>query len=221
MHVEQTVQVAKEEKVDLYLFLGDLTDPEPVRSHLSTAFVASVAQRLASADIMSRWLVGNHDVIEDGHGVSTLGAIKAAGPWRQKAEMVRVYSAPTLEDFDHNVSLLALPFTPRSHTYDPAEVVKAFAKDIDPAAHVIVAGHLNIAGIEPGSETEDMPRGRDVMFPLAACKELFKAERSTLFNGHYHRAQLFEGIHIPGSLDRLTFGEAKNEPGFLVVEVFA
>ncbi len=40
-----------------------------------------------------------------------------------------------------------------------------------------------------------------------------------MVHGHYHQQQVFDGIHIPGSLARLTAGEEKHRPSFLVLEV--
>jgi hypothetical protein len=111
---------------------------------------------------------------------------------------------------------VALPFAPRSHAYDPGEFVRS--APCPSSQRVLVLGHLNLEGIEPGSETTDLPRGREVLFPLEACGEVYGG-RALLLNGHYHRRQSYKGVQIPGSLERLTFGEAANAPGYLVVDV--
>ena len=126
--------------------------------------------------------------------------------------MIRVYDGPCLEVFG-GCDVLALPFTSRAHAYDPAEAVRQNGTD----APALVLGHLNIEGIEPGSETADFPRGREVFLPVPLIRERFP--NATIACGHYHRRQVFQGVHIPGSLARLTFGEEENEPGFLIAEV--
>lgn len=214
--VAETIDAAIEAKVDLYLFLGDLCDPDGVRSHRAAAVGVRAAARLQRVGVVSRWVVGNHDVIEDGSGTNTLAGVDAVG-WFDGG--VAVYDAPCTELFnnpnsDDRVMMVALPFTPRSHAYDPVAFLEEVESHNGP---VIVAGHLNIEGIGPGSETIDMPRGRDVFFPLAAVKKRFP--KALMLNGHYHTRQTFNGIVIPGSLERLTFGEEKNEPGYLIVEV--
>ncbi len=219
--VDETINAAIREKADLYLFLGDLCDPDGVRSHRAAAVGVRAAAALLREGIRSRWLVGNHDVIEDGSGTNTLAGIAAMYPIAADGDVV-VWDSPCSEvipvlpaELDAgSVLLVALPFTPRSHAYDPAAFVEILPPHLGP---VIVAGHLNIEGIGPGSETIDMPRGRDVFFPLEAVKKRFP--KALMLNGHYHTRQTFNGIVIPGSLERLTFGEEKNEPGYLIVEV--
>ena len=79
-----------------------------------------------------------------------------------------------------------------------------------------------LPGIHPGSETEDMPRGREVLFPGEQTRGAVAR-----MNGHYHARQthgLGDGgpdVIIPGSLARLGFGEESNEPGFLLVDTGA
>ena len=77
--VDETVAAAIKEKVNLYIFLGDLCDPDTVRSNRSIAKAVSVARELEASGIESWWLVGNHDVIEDGSGGHTMLALEAAG----------------------------------------------------------------------------------------------------------------------------------------------
>tara|TARA_Y100000034_G_scaffold121388_1_gene165533 strand:- start:4229 stop:5011 length:783 start_codon:yes stop_codon:yes gene_type:complete len=199
----------------LFLFLGDLSNPSGARSYRAIASALKIATFLFENGVASLWLTGNHDVIEDGHGSNTLMPIVAAGRGTVAA-CARLYS---VGQFD----ILCLPFTPRSHAYDPEEeVVKAHAAKADVA---IIAGHLCIAGTHPGSETADMPRGREVMFPYDTCRKLYP--NAVLLNGHYHEQQVFrgkskrlkQGIHIPGSLERMTFGEEDGDKGFLVIGI--
>lgn len=211
--VDDSVNAAIDMGVILYAFTGDLCDPYVTRAHGCAEYAAYVAARCAAAGIPSRWLVGNHDVIEDGHGNNTMSALLGAEKG-SKGGMWRVYDRPVVERF-HGLDIIALPFTPRSHPYNPAEFIRTVAPGIREPA--IVLAHLNIEGIKPGSETSELPRGRDVFFPLRECRELLPDV--LLVCGHYHERQVFDGIHIPGSLERLTFGEEDNRPGFLVIEV--
>ena len=70
-----------------------------------------------------------------------------------------------------------------------------------------------------------MPRGREVVFPIAEVARLRKRAPFLAVNGHYHRRQKFVDpktkleIQVPGSAARLTFSEEKNEPGFLIARV--
>jgi DNA repair exonuclease SbcCD nuclease subunit len=99
--IEEAISVAVAERVDLFVFLGDLCDPDANRAPRCVAKAIDVAQRLRNKMIPSRWLVGNLDVIEDGSGTSTLAPLAAAasavgsvnGP-----EWVRVVSSPGVEE---------------------------------------------------------------------------------------------------------------------------
>lgn len=220
--VEQTTAAARDEGVHVYLMLGDLCDPDAARAPRCGAYAIRVASDLAAAGIVSRWLVGNHDVIEDGSGSSVLSPLAAAaerlplstpeGRDNLGAPAVAVYERPTHE-YIGGVGVLALPFVPRVHAYDPEAVLDDFAdRDVD-----VVIGHLNVPGVVPASESDEMARGRQVWLPVEEIRRRWPG--ALVLNGHYHRQQVADGVAIPGALARLTFGEAAHEPAFLVVEV--
>lgn len=214
--VESTVVTAVEKKCTDYFFLGDLCDPDtgPVVFRCVDLAIRT-AMYLAHAGIRSHWLVGNHDVIEDGSGTSTLTPLRALG----KTGMVTLYDRPTIETFEdveagEVLSILALPFTPTSHTYDPMTPVKDFLRA---PGKGIVLSHLSCPGIVPGEETNDMPRGRDVLLPLV---EVLARPNTVVWQGHYHRRQSHDNrLYIPGSLARLTFSEVEHEPSFFVMDL--
>lgn len=224
--VDHCIETAKQERVDFWFFLGDLCDPDAQRAPRCAAFAIQTAWKLAQAGIPSRWLAGNHDVIEDGSGSSTLAPLAAAAeaiPLRvpmgstDVLDAVRVYERPEVLRLGHGVSLIALPFVPRCAAYDPVEFVRSVHLDPDSRA-VVVAGHLNVAGITPGSESEDFARGRDVWLPVDAIRERWP--NALVMNGHYHGATVAPGdVLIPGAPARFTHGEASNVPSCMVVEV--
>jgi DNA repair exonuclease SbcCD nuclease subunit len=211
--VEYTVEKAEAEKVDHYLFLGDLADPG-VPAIAAVTWALWTAGKLARKGIESWWLAGNHDVIEDGRGTTTLSPLAAAG-----IEGVTVCEKPGHFSLQTAaIDLITLPYQARSSpTWEDPEHAVAKAREHGTARVCIVAGHLMLPGMHPGSESTDMPRGRDIHFPLAAAKVIPGVQ---LFNGHYHRQQVTpDGVQIPGSLARLTFGEEQNTPAFLIVEL--
>lgn len=220
--VWHTVQEAIERKVDVYAFLGDLTDPDSGSCVFRVMGLAiAVAEHLRLRGITSIWIAGNHDVMENGkheHAETTL---------RPLVDLARISrSAPTgalIHVFEDPGELtigatrfVLLPYTSTNNAYDAAK----FCEQTVIGPGDIVLGHLMVPGVIPGEETNEMPRGRDVVFPLAetACA-------SYRLNGHYHRPQAFDPrdggppILIPGSVARLTFGEERNEPSFLCFEV--
>jgi DNA repair exonuclease SbcCD nuclease subunit len=207
---------------DMYVFLGDLCDPDSPTSHRCAAELAETAFRLAREGVSFRAIAGNHDVIDDGHGTSTLSAIAGAALGLSSDDYgpdVRVYERPSSETAwpEFGVLFLWLPYVSRALHYDPEEFVATVPVLGSPRA-VIACGHLTVPEAERGSESDDFARGRDVIFPAAALRERF-GSRVVMVNGHYHRMQEAGGVRIPGSLVRLRFDEEHNAPGFLVLEV--
>jgi len=207
--VAKTVKTAIDLKVDQYFFLGDLCDPDagPVVFRC-VQLALRAALILAKHEIHSHWLVGNHDVCEDGSGASTLTPMVTL---EEITRFVHVWNRPQIVDC--NPRMLVLPFTPTSHGYDPMTFVDEFKAT---KGQGLVLSHLSVPGVVPGEETEDMPRGRDVVLPLI---ELNKRANTTILQGHYHRRESHGNFHIPGSLARLTFAHADYEPSFLILDI--
>ena len=211
----EVVDCAIGEKVELFLFLGDLANPGTSRAHRAVAMASHCARRLTHEGIPSLWISGNHDVAEDGHGTSTVGSL---GDLTHARAVVEPRSYPY-----GSAWVVVLPFTPRSHQYDPAEYIRKVIVDLEqlkttPERPIIIASHLNIEGIGPGSEADEFARGRNVFFPSATVGELMARYNVLALNGHYHGAQTFGEVVIPGAIGRLTHGEEKNVPGFIIAE---
>lgn len=219
--LSKVCDAAVEEGAAAFLFLGDLCDPDTGSSVFRCIEAAiGVAQYLAARKIQTVWLAGNHDVIEDGTGDTTLSPLRTVDlghevPGERWVQVVEQPAVITLGMYrDDCRSLLCLPFTATSHPYDVESFVKA-AQTME-KSRTIAIGHLTVPGVVPGEETTEMPRGREVTLPVAECAKKAKL----VLNGHYHRQQRTEdGVWIPGSLARLTFGEEGNRPGYLVLEV--
>lgn len=219
--VAQTVKAAREEKVSLYLFTGDLSDPDDCpRALRAVSLAIEVACELADAGIPSFWIAGNHDVIESGEGRSTLTPLAALGG------RVRVFDEPARVLLPGRpkagggapAHAVLLPYPPASRPYDPRAFLELQRGALAAASQVLVAGHLQVDGATPGDETTDMARGRDVFFPFDACDPEW-----LLLGGHYHEGQVFERagrrLHVPGSMARLNHGEERVRPRFMIWEI--
>lgn len=228
--VGETLTAAVKEKVDLYAFAGDLADPENVPAVLRAVSLAMNAALILSANgIPSVWEPGNHCVVEDGSGVTVLRPMTMINPAffeferpQRSGAPIFVAEVPRLHFLPGVANILTLPFTASSHAYEPAEFVRESTRKLVSDLPTIVIGHLCMPGVQPGEETTEMPRGREVIFPYDAVAAI--PGRKLVFNGHYHRQQTFTApnglqVHIPGSLARLTMGEERHQPGYLIAEV--
>jgi hypothetical protein len=193
--------------VSTVIFGGDLTDPEP-EGWGCVARAIELDRRLRDAGKQVLWMTGNHDVVEDGRGSSTLSPMRGCGAAViNKPELVQ-----TLED-----GIIGfLPFTPRALAYNPADVVQQWGQAPVQEAPCMVFGHLNLKDAVPGSETHDMPRGREVQWPLDALRQWLPAAQ--LYGGHYHGASEINGVNIVGAPALFTFGEELYKPSFFVIE---
>lgn len=203
---------AREWKATLVV-LGDVTDPGTGRAHRAAAECVDVAEDFADVDQV--WIAGNHDVIEDGVGCTTLSVLAAL-----RNERVLVVERPILHELCEGEFLVCLPYTALAYDYDPAEFVRDVAKNKWGAKErVVFLGHLNAEGITAGSETSDMPRGRNVFWPLEEIAGFpVSSKRRVLIGGHYHTAQKHGELWIVGAPARFTHGEEEHKPGWLEMD---
>ncbi len=217
---DQAKRFAIEEtpKADLFAFTGDLCDPEDGRDVLrASSYALGVALELKAHRVPSLWVGGNHDPCGDGQ-TTTLEPLFAA---QQYSDGFVIVSSRVGFWFRHGFApnacvILALPYSPSPYDAE-AMMLEAGKTARNEGVPLLVFAHLMLPGMHPGSESQEMARGKDRMFPIEAMR---KAKPALVVNGHYHEAQTTpDGIRIPGSLARLTFGEEKHEPGFLVVDL--
>jgi DNA repair exonuclease SbcCD nuclease subunit len=203
-------------RCDAVVFAGDLCDPDAGTVVLRAVDAAlQMTHELVQAGVEVVMIPGNHDVVDDGHGRSTLTPLRVL-----EAGLVSIVEPyPRIVAVGH-ADLLMLPYPPRTMRYDPAEAVGALlverAKRLAHVRPLLAIGHLQLEGARLGSETTDMARGAEVPYPVAVLREHGVA---AMFNGHYHMRQEVQGVMCPGSLERLRFDEEKNRPGWAVVEV--
>lgn len=221
-----SVERAIAERVDAYVFAGDLCDPDSGASVFRSVRLAiGVATKLFASDIPSIWVAGNHDVIEDGSGDTTLTPLRGLSEFGDVHVFERLGS---IEIGESGARILALPYTATTAEVGPDALLRELALFETPC---VVVSHLGVAGIDPGEETSEMPRGRDVSLPIGDI-ESQSARVITVVQGHYHaRGDYFlrEGraerkgsgvpLHVVGSLARLTHGEEEHRTGYLILNI--
>lgn len=225
---KETVMRAVHEAVDLYVFAGDLTDPDSGSVVFGAVEIAiEAASTLRMHGIPSVWVSGNHDVIEDGEGRTTLAPLAGLA---RSSDLIYVFETGASGTVGKSrgalFDLVALPYPSASKPYDFDAALGLFSK-VSGILPLVVVSHLSVPGVQPGEESVEMARGRDVVYPIERVVSMVKdqnRERAVLIQGHYHRQQTlnFGGdlhMHIPGSLARLTFGEERHTPGYLILEV--
>lgn len=212
--VNRVVGEAIDQKVDAFIFTGDLADPDCGSMLVHVLELAhSAAGALRRAGILNVWVPGNHCVLYDGSGKSVLSALRT---WDVLTQVFEQPATFTLK----GVFFALLPYT--AVKYDPdawlRSVLAVGTLGTSRAMPRAVLGHCTgMRGVEVGSESRDMSRGADLVFPEAACAELGVDYMGC---GHFHKRQVTAGgIHIPGTLERLRFDEEGNSPGFYIVEI--
>jgi len=233
---DELVDFAIEEQVDLVLFGGDAyKSREPSQTHQREFAIR--LRRLVDANIPVLLLVGNHDLPAAVRRATTLEIFDTLG-----IEKVYVAAKPeTLVIPTRNgpLQIVALPWlTPsrlltreeyRNMSVDQllrameermGQFIQEHAEKLDPNLPAILAAHVAMSGsiVQTGSE-EWMTVGR---YPQLMKSTL----RPELFDyvalGHHHVAQILSHappIVYPGSLQRVDFGEEKNEKGFYLLTI--
>jgi exonuclease SbcD len=233
---DELVDFAIEEQVDLVLFCGDAyKSREPSQTHQRE--FAKRIRRLVDADIPVFLLVGNHDLPGAVARATTLEIFDTLA-----IEKVHVAASPktlVIPTRSGPLQIVALPWlTPgrlltrdeyKNMTVDQllramedrmGEFIQEQAEKLDASLPAILAAHVAMSGsiVQTGSEAW-MTVGR---YPQLMKSTL----RPELFDyvalGHHHVAQVLSHappILYPGSLQRVDFGEEKDEKGFYTLTV--
>jgi exonuclease SbcD len=235
--LDEIVQTAIDEAVDLVIFAGDTykdRSPAPTYQREWGKRIMS----LSRAGIPTLLLTGNHDISPAtgrAHAIQEFETLDVPH--------IYVLSKPQLltpEDLGGlPVQVLALPWVSRSAMMahleisgqKPGEVyeqlgerldalVKAWLAEVDPRIPVILTAHASVEGAMYGSERMVM-LGSDLVLPPALVKH---QSLDYVALGHIHKPQnLNEGqqppVIYPGSIERVDFGEAKDDKFFIIANI--
>ena len=235
--LDEIVDTAIAEQVDLVIFAGDAyKDRSPAPTYQREW--GRRIMRLSHAGIMTLLLTGNHDISPAtgrAHAIQEFDTLEV--PHVRVLHQPQFLTPEDLEDLP--VQVLALPWVSRSGLMasleisgaEPEKVYEALGERLselvenwlagaDPDLPTILTAHASVEGAQYGTERLVM-LGNDLVLPPALVKD---PRLDYVALGHIHKPQnLNEGSHppviYPGSIERVDFGEAKDQKFFILAEV--
>lgn len=222
------------EPADLVLFGGDAfpdATPPPI---VQQAF-AKQFRRLADADIPTVLLIGNHDQHTQGQGGASLAIYRSlAVPGFIVGDRIETHRITTRAG---DIQIITLPWLTRSallarqdtEGLSMAEVsqllierltvvLEGEIRQLDPDIPTVLLGHLMVDNATYGAE-RFLATGKGFTIPLAL---LTRDAFDYVALGHVHRHQVLSQqplVVYPGSIERVDFGEEKEEKGFCLVQI--
>jgi len=232
--LDQVVDYAIENRVDLVLFCGDAyRSREPTQTHQRE--FAKRINRLSTSGIPIFLLVGNHD-LPNAIGRATTTEIFDTLAIKNVYVSNRpdIYHIPTKSG---TIQVASLPWLRRGAlltrdetknlTFDQlnqrleqalSSVIAANVLKLTPELPAILAAHVWVSGAQVGSE-RSMTIGQEHALLLS---DVAQPAFDYIALGHIHKHQVLSSnppVVYPGSLERLDFSEEKDEKGFYLVEI--
>lgn len=235
--LDEIVQTAIEEKVDLVIFAGDAYKDRSPAPTFQREWGKRIMQ-LSRAGILTLLLTGNHDISPstgrahaiqefetlDVEHVLVLDSPQFLGPTALEGLPVQVLALPWVSR-SGLMAKLELGGTDPSKVYEAlgervSELVENWLSNADPNLPIILTAHASVEGAKYGSERMVM-LGKDLVLPPALVKD---PRLDYVALGHIHKPQnLNEGGHppviYPGSIERVDFGEAADKKYFILADV--
>jgi exonuclease SbcD len=232
--LDQIVDYALENEVDLVLFCGDAYKSREPSQTQQREFAKRI-NRLSSGGIPIFLLVGNHDLPNAiGRATSTeifdtlavknvyvsnrpdiyqiptnSGVIQIASlPWLRRSALLSKEETKNL-DFDQINQRLQQVLT---------NIITTNIPKLDPNLPSILAAHVWVAGAQVGSERL-MTIGQEHALLLS---NVAHPAFDYIALGHIHRHQVLSQnppVVYSGSLERVDFGEEEDDKGFYLVEI--
>ena len=235
--LDTIVDAAISERVDLVIFAGDAYKDRSPAPTFQREWGKRII-RLSQAKIPTLLLVGNHDLspaMGRAHAIQEFDTLQV--PY------VRVLQKPEFLTSDDlwglPIQVIAMPWVARSglmasidaSAVDVRELfariedrisslIEDWIKEADPSLPLILTAHASVEGAMFGAERMVM-LGSDLVLPTSLVKD---RRLDYVAMGHIHKPQnLNEGNHppviYPGSIERVDFGEAKDDKFFIIADV--
>jgi exonuclease SbcD len=235
--LDAIVEQAISADVDIVVFAGDAyqtTHPSPTNQR---EFARRI-RRLSEANIPVFLLTGNHDLpLSIGKAASTEIFSTLDVPSVFLAHQV---STQLIETKSGPLQVVALPWPVRSHLLTRAEMrgrssdevsealtetvtdlVRKEIEALDPQLPTVLAAHVTVFGAEIGHGLDgSVFLGREIVIPSSL---LANPAFDYVALGHLHRHQVIREASPPvvysGSVERIDFGEEKEDKGFVMVDL--
>jgi exonuclease SbcD len=235
--LDQIVDTAVSEQVDLVLFAGDAYKDRNPQPTFQREWGKRI-MRLSAAGIPTLLLVGNHDVSPATGRAHTLQEFKTLGvPHVFVADTIRLFTADELGvpvqvitvpwvSYSRMAAMEAAADLSREAIFAEAEnlvgqAVGEAIEQADPDLPLILTAHASVQGAVFGSERAVM-LGNELVLGGALVRDK-RLDYVALGHIHKHQALSAKGTHppivYPGSIERIDFGEAHEHKGFVVAEV--
>lgn len=228
------VNHALDEPIDLVIFSGDAYKTRRPSPTYQREFAQRI-RRLSVAGIPVVLVVGNHDRVNIPGRANTLSIFHTLG--MERIHVAETFETIVIETQHGKVQVVALPWVTRSQllTRDEyrnkevaeinallldklARVLASEIEKLDPSLPAILTVHGTVQSATYGSERSVM-LGHEVIFPLSL---IAAPAFDYVALGHIHKYQVLREdplVIYSGSLERVDFGEEKEDKGFIVVEI--
>ena len=232
--LDQVIDYALENKIDLVLFCGDAYKSREPSQTQQREFAKRI-NRLSTSNIPVFLLIGNHDLPNAiGRATTTEIFDTLAVKNVYVSNRPQIYPIPTNSG---TVQIVSLPWLRRSGLLSKEDAknlnfeqinqklqqaltlkISDLAQKLDPALPSILAAHVWVSGAKVGSESL-MTIGQEHALLLS---NVAHPAFDYIALGHIHKHQVLGDnppVVYPGSLERLDFSEEEDEKGFYVVEI--
>jgi exonuclease SbcD len=238
--LDQIVETAVAEKVDLVLFAGDAYKDRNPQPTFQREWGRRI-MRLSQAGIPTLLLVGNHDVapaMGRAHTLHEFGTL--AVPHIHVADNISLWRPQELR---LPVQVITVPWVPRSRVARLMEAEKSVGltaeelfermeqvvgemvakriEEADRALPLILTAHASVQGAKYGSERAVM-LGHELVLSGGLVNDN-RLDYVALGHIHKHQCLSAPGMHppivYPGSIERIDFGEAREKKGFVLAEI--
>ncbi len=232
--LDQVVDYAVENRVDLVLFCGDAYKSREPSQTQQREFAKRI-NRLSISSIPTFLLIGNHDL------PNAIGRATSTEIFDTLAvKNIYVSNRPQVHRISTSsgtIQIVSLPWLRRSAlltreetknlTFDQinqrlqqalTDIIAAKAQQLDLGLPAILAAHVWVSGAKVGSE-RSMTIGQEHALLLS---NVAHPAFDYIALGHIHKHQVLSNnppVVYPGSLERLDFSEEKDDKGFYLVEI--